>query len=314
MKAQIILLNYNGLDLLRRNIPTFLEAVKVSKHDCRVGVLDNQSRDDSVDSLRREFLQVLVYESPENRVLCSYNWLAPQLDEEVLVFMNNDIKADPFFLDTLLDHFVRDPSVFMVTPRCLSPDGRYEGGKTKAEIRLGVFWSSSIFPGHEELIKKPGLTFQGGFGAFDRKKFIELSGYDDLYFPGRLEDSDICYRAYQHGWLCVYEPSSVVYHEGGVSFNKAFGPKKTLVINWRNTFLFMWKNLDDSVNFFWTPLLFIVRALSFLLRGRFEFFLGFWQAIFLFKRARERRKQTADARVNSRLSQEEIFRKSIEVF
>lgn len=312
MKAQVIILNYNGAELLKRNIPSFLEAAGVSKHPCRVGVLDNQSRDGSIDLLKGSFPQVPVYESPENRVLCSYNWLAPQLHEEVLIFMNNDMRVDRKFLEKLLDPFECDSSVFMVTPRCVSPEGVYEGGKTAAAVRFGVFWASSLFPGHEASMDKPGFTFQGGFGAFDRKKFIELGGYDELYLPGRLEDSDICYRAYQRGWVCVYEPSSVVYHEGGVSFNRVFGPKKTRVMNWRNTFLFMWKNLNDRTNFLWTPLWLPVRCLGSALKGRFEFVLGFWQALFLFREARKRRPGKSVRAAY--LSQAEIFKKSAGIF
>ncbi len=194
--------------------------------------------------------------------------------------MNNDIEVDPAFIDPLIEPFLKDPSVFFVTPKCLSMDKkRYEGNKSKGSIRFGVYWSTAVYPGYQNDIDRPGPTLQGGFGAFDRKKFLGLGGYDDLYLPGRLEDADICFRAYKRGWKCLYEPGSVVYHEGGVSFHRIFGARQTLVINWRNTFLFMWKNFSDWRIFlkflFWLP----ARLGYSLLSGKPELFWGFVLAV-----------------------------------
>ena len=310
LRAEIVILNYNGRDILERYLPSFCQALQKSRFNCRLSVLDNQSQDDSVAFLRRAFPDVQVYIAPENRVLCSYNDLARSLDAEILIFMNNDILVDADFIDPLIEPFLDDADIFFVTPRCLSLlDKRYEGNKTRGFIRHGLYWSSAIYPGHEREIDKAGLTLQGGFGAVDRKKFLELGGYDDLYLPGRLEDADLCFWAYKKGWRCLYEPRSVVYHEGGVSFKRRFGMRKTLVVNWRNTFLFMWKNISDKILIFrffmWLP----VRLLVSLATGKPELFLGFWQALPLYSKARERRHAMQKKIDPTRISDQEIFSK-----
>ncbi len=279
LKVAVLILNYNGKDLLAKYLPQFRAAVARSKHDVTLGVVDNVSKDGSAEYLRREFPDVWLYESPANRVLCSYNEAARALEQDVLLLMNNDIAVEPDFIDPLVDPIAEDPEVFFVTPKCLSQKDRsYEGSRTRGVVRFGVYWSSSIFPGHEAGIGVPGFTAHGGFGAFDREKFLALGGYDDLYLPGRLEDADICFRAQKRGWKCLYRPASVVYHEGGTSFNRRFGVKKTLVINARNTFLFMWKNLSAGTlvkSFFWLPL----RLVHSLVSLKSELFLGFLQAV-----------------------------------
>ena len=281
MKIHILVLNYNGAALLERNLHSFAEAMKRSAHDCRLSVVDNASQDESLKIFERfRSDRVGWIAMNQNRILCAYNEVAEKLGDDILVLMNNDIEADKDFIDALVEPFLKEASVFFVTPKCFSGDKkRYEGNKTKGRIRYGVYWSSAIYPGHESEMNQPGPTLQGGFGAFDRKKFLMLGGYDDLYLPGRLEDADICFRAYKRGWKCLYAPQSVVYHEGGVSFHKAFGVKKTLVINWRNTFLFMWKNFSDPAIFlaflFWLP----ARLAYSLLSGKPEFFLGFVSAL-----------------------------------
>lgn len=290
MRARILILNYEGRDLLETYLPSIVEAAKRSPVPCAVTVIDNASQDTSLDYLKTHFPSVDIFASKENKVLCTYNDAAAICEEEVLIFMNNDIRVDSGFVGPLVEPFGEDPNVFFVTPRCLNLEtGAYEGNRTWARIRRGVFWSSSVYPGHEKHISKPGLTFHGGFGAVDRKKFLELGGYDALYLPGRLEDADLCFRARKRGWKCLYEPASVVYHEGGASFHKRFGIRKTLVINWRNTFLFMHKNLSDRamwVSFWiWLP----IRIAFSILSGKPELAIGFFQSLSLWGRARRAR-------------------------
>lgn len=310
MKARTLILNYNGKDLLRKFLPSFQKAVVHSREGCALTVIDNCSADGSVEMLRAEFPDVDVFKASQNRVLCTYNEAASFYSEDVLIFMNNDIDVEPDFVDPLVRPFGRAADVFFVTPKVLAMDHKtYEGNRTKAWVRFGVFGSSARFPGYEKGIDAPGLTFQGGFGAVDRKKFLELGGYDDLYLPGRLEDADICFHAYKRGWRCLYEPHSVVYHEGGTSFHRRFGQSRTLVINWRNTFLFMWKNLSAKIVFFeflpWLP----ARLLYSLLRGQAEFAAGFFQALPLLGRALERRRRMGPAAP----SDERIFEMSCEI-
>lgn len=308
--VRILILNYNGRALLEKYLASFQAAVAKSVFSCALGVVDNKSQDDSVEWLQKNYPDVFIYRPTQNRVLCSYNDVAGQLEEDILIFMNNDIGVESNFIDPLVKPFLNDNDVFMVTPRCLSVrDKAYEGNKTRAAIRHGMFWSSCIYPGHEKDINNPGLTFQGGFGAFDRKKFLALDGYDDLYLPGRLEDADICFRAYKRGWKSLYEPSSIVYHEGGTSFHRSFGVRGTLAINWRNTFLFMWKNLSDWINFFQTPLWLPIWLVRSAVRREPEFIIGFWQALKFFGAARRKRKTLGRNFFVKALSEREIFRR-----
>jgi GT2 family glycosyltransferase len=139
-----------------------------------------------------------------------------------------------------------------------------------------------------------------GYGAFDRKKFLALNGYDDLYLPGRLEDSDLCFRAWKSGWKLFYEPRSVVYHKGGVSFHKKFGVFNTLRINHRNSFLFVWKNISDPEYILGHILFLPFRLLFALLRGNSSFVLGFFDALGLLGEALKRRSTIVPSKMTDR--------------
>jgi O-antigen biosynthesis protein len=71
--------------------------------------------------------------------------------------------------------------------------------------------------------------FYGGGGscAFDRRKFLELGGFDDLLAPFYLEDTDLGYLAWKRGWKVLYQPRSVVYHEHRGTIGKRFSEERT---------------------------------------------------------------------------------------
>lgn len=290
MESRIVILNYNGEKLLKECLPSILEASRNSKSACRVTVIDNVSQDRSLEVLARHFPDVEVYRAKENRVLCTFNEYLKLMTEPVALLMNNDIRVDAGFVDPLMEPFEKDPDLFMVTPRCLSFDGsRYEGGRCRSRVKFGIFWSASVFPGYETHIQSPGFTMAAGFGAFDRKKFLELGGYDDLYLPGRLEDNDLCFRAWQRGWKCLYEPRSVVYHQGATSFNERFGSKSTLILGHRNSFLFFWKNVTDWGYWLEHFIFILPRLLWAGVTGKTELASGFFKALPLLSQALERR-------------------------
>ncbi len=280
MKANIVILNYNGEELLPRCLPSIIEAAKQATTPTRITILDNVSTDKSKEVIAPFSEDVTWVDAPKNKVLCSYNDYLKSIDDDIVILMNNDIQVEPDFVDPLMESFKKDSNTFMTVSKTLSSDKtHYEGGKTRFRLKYGIFWASSRYPGYEPLIDEPGLTMAAGYGAVDREKFLELGGYDELYLPGRLEDSDICFRAWRRGWNCVYEPKSIVYHSGAESFHKKFGEKGTLIINHRNSFLFLWKNLRSS--WMWIQHLFFLplRLVFALLRGHVDFVQGFFKAL-----------------------------------
>ncbi|MBS1257205.1 MAG: hypothetical protein MAG551_00241 [Candidatus Scalindua arabica] len=284
----IIILNYNGRDLLAECMPSIVEASHTSKYSCKVTVIDNVSTDGSIEFVKAEFCDVEVVEAKENLVLCSYNDVLRIIKDDIVILLNNDIKVRNDFVDPLVERF-KDEDTFLVSPKSYYFDGRYEGGRSYAFIKYGVFGTDHFFKEDCEQANEKSYTFASGYGAFDREKFIELGGYDDLYLPGRLEDADLCFRAWKMGYKCYYEPESVVYHKGAESFKDNFGVNGTLVINFRNVFLFMWKNISSPLFLLEHIVLLFPRLIFACLRGQTEFVYGFLKAIPLLPKAVKRR-------------------------
>lgn len=287
MKTSLIVLNYNGRDLLEECMPSILEAADVSRHETEVIVIDNSSTDDSIAWLEEAMPTVRVISCP-NRGLCSFNEVVATLDSDVVILLNNDIKMHRDSVDPMcnpLDHDVDENSCyftstgkpkslslsgspdgaeaplqkgaeapvqknFMVAPKCLRfDDESYEGFRTAIWWKLGILRATALFPGHESHIDRSGLSASvGAVMAVDRLKFLELDGFDPLYLPGRLEDLDLAFRAFLRGYTIRYEPISLTWHRGMATFAKAFGSFGCDQLALRNTLLFQWKNLRTPAN------------------------------------------------------------------
>jgi GT2 family glycosyltransferase/phosphatidylglycerophosphate synthase len=249
MSVGIYILNFNGRELLAECLPSVIRAADRSRHRPPVIVIDNDSTDDSLAWLAVAHPMVRVIHCA-NRGLCSYNDVLADSADDVAVLLNSDIKLDDDCVDRLVEPLlpatdVREDGCFMTAPLALRFDGRtYEGFRTAVGWRWGLVQATALFPGHERRQLEPGPTASVGAAlAVDRKKFLELGGFDPLYLPGRIEDLDLCYRAFQAGWQIRYVPAAVVYHRGQATFDRELGDDTSRLLALRNTLLFQWKHL-----------------------------------------------------------------------
>ena len=255
MLVHLLVLNYNGGELLPECLPSVLRAAEVSHHRCRVIVIDNASTDDSLAVLAEQFPEVEVIRRP-NRGLCSFNDVLPELDGPVALLLNNDIKLHKDCIDPLVEPLETACDCFMTAPLCWAFDGStYEGFRTAVRWRWGLVQATALYPGHEGSIRQAGLTASAGAAmAVDRRKFIELGGFDPTYLPGRLEDLDFAFRGYMAGYHALYVPQAVAYHRGMATFAEEFGQDGCQRLALRNTLLLQWKNLRHPLH--------VVRQLS----------------------------------------------------
>jgi GT2 family glycosyltransferase len=294
MNAHVVILNYNGTDVLKRYLPLVVKAAAGSSNNVNVTVLDNRSSDNSVRYVRENFPSVNVAVSEKNLIIASYNDFLKKIQERIVILINNDAYMAEGCIDLLISGF-RDDSVFAVAPKVLDAEGRkVTGGCMGFSVRAGLF--------RNQLNGAPGARhtlYIGNPAACDRKKFLELGGYDPIYLPGTFEDMDLCYRAWQRGWSCLYEANAVAYHQDSASFNKVYGNRRRQVMSARNAYIFVWKNIRDlrilAANIFLYPVLMLFN----LLRFRFDLMQGAMQALILMPKVLARRKESGRAIVRS---------------
>lgn len=244
-RTHILVLNYNGRGLLAECLPSIVAAAERASVPCSVSVIDNSSTDDSIEFLRQAWPSVGLISEP-NRGLASFNLVLARLDEPVVFLLNNDVKLEPNAIDPLLAAFAEHDDVLFSAPQCWTFDGlEYEGMRTRIRSRFGIVQGMCRVPGHEAKVDLPGLTASAGpILAVDRQRFLDLGGYDPIFFPGRIEDLDLGFRGWMAGWKGYYVPGSKTYHQGFGSFGPAHGQAGCDRLAARNSLIFAWKNLS----------------------------------------------------------------------
>ena len=244
--ASVVIPNWNGRDLLEKYLPSVIAALADSPRN-EIIVVDNGSEDGSAQFLREHFPQVRVLALERNLGFGGGSNAGFQAARnDIVVLLNSDMRVDPNFLQPLLDGF-RDDKTFAVSCQIFFSDP----AKPREETGLTEGWwqQGSLRVRHriEPDIHQLYPCFYGGGGscAFDRNKFLELGGFDELFQPFYLEDTDLGYLAWKRGWKILYQPASVVYHEHRGTIGKRFSEAYIQTVLKKNFLLFTWKNIHD---------------------------------------------------------------------
>jgi GT2 family glycosyltransferase/glycosyltransferase involved in cell wall biosynthesis len=242
--ASLVIPNWNGKDLLERFLPSWVAAIS-DYPGSEIVVVDNGSTDGSVEWMRANYPAVRILALPRNLGFGGgSNAGFRAAANDVVVLLNSDMRVEPDFLGPLLAGFT-DDSVFAVSCQIFLGDKsrhREETGLTE-----GWWQDGGLRVSHREDPEIDCLfpCFYGGGGscAFDRRKFLELGGFDELLAPFYLEDTDLGFLAWKRGWKVLYQPASIVHHEHRGTIGKRFGGDYIQSVLQKNFLLFCWKNI-----------------------------------------------------------------------
>ena len=244
--ASVVIPNWNGKDLLEKYLPSVVEAMSGNPAN-EIIVVDNGSEDGSAKFLHEHFPQVRVLALKENLGFGGgSNAGFREAKNDIVVLLNSDMRVEPDFLQPLLDGF-QDADTFAVSCQIFLSDP----AKKREETGLTEGWwqQGSVRVGHriEPEIKQlfPCFYAGGGSSAYDRRKFLEIGGFDPLYHPFYLEDGDLGYVSWKRGWKTLYQPASVVYHEHRGTIGKKFSQDYINGVLRKNFVLFSWKNIHN---------------------------------------------------------------------
>lgn len=159
---------------------------------------------------------------------------------DYLLLLNNDVKPTKGLRNQLIQHF-SDSSIFGVG--CLEYERDETGeksGKNKLWFSRGLFMHSKA----DDMFTGSTAWVSGGSGMFDKSKWIQLNGFDQLFFPAYWEDVDLSYRAKQHGWKVLFDQDAVVYHVHESTNLDVYGVQKIINMSWDNAIKFLKKNAN----------------------------------------------------------------------
>lgn len=258
-KVSIVIPNYNGRNLLLKNLPN---VIKYSE-GAEVIVVDDASFDDSVELIRKKFKKVKVIRKTKNGGFAqTANLGVLKANGDFILLLNSDVSPRRDFLKIALKNFSQQT---FAVGLC---DWSHEDNKIIAKGRGGAQFKRGFLNHFPATIEKgETLWVSGGSAIFKKSIFQKVGGFDELYKPFYWEDIDLSFRARRLGYICVFEPFSKVdhFHEEGAIL-KRHSKFFIKTISYKNQFLFVWKNIDDYhliiLHILWLPYHFVKAILS----------------------------------------------------
>lgn len=276
VSTAVIILNWNGQELLRKYLPSVLKYTNPAIG--KVIVADNGSTDGSLEVLKNEFPEAEVWAFDRNYGFArGYNIaLERALKEgyEYTLLLNSDVRVSPDWLDPLVSFMSAHPQAAACQPKILSDVNpnkfEYAGAAGGFLDKHGYPYCRGRILGHCETDHGQydgaavPVFWASGAALLVRTRIYEEVGGLDTHFFAHMEEIDLCWRMQLAGFKVFAVTDSTVYHLGGASLS-ALNPRKTY-LNFRNNLLMLHKNLPDRTRSY---KLFVRRLLDTLAFGNY---------------------------------------------
>jgi len=274
--VSIVILNWNGRDLLRRFLPVLIS--NTSLPGVELIVADNGSDDGSVDLVEEEFPGIRLIRMDKNYGFSEgYNRALEQVESKYFLLLNSDIEVTPGWLEPLIDFMEMNEHAAVCTPKIRDLRNRelfeYAGAAGGYIDKYGYpFCRGRIFDHMEADRGQHDTTtevFWGSGACLMVRSFLyrEAGGLDDRFFA-HMEEIDLCWRLKRMGYSIWSVPASTIFHAGGGTLERGH-PKKTF-LNFRNSLLLLYKNLPPGKRrraIFMRKMFDAISAARFLLQG-----------------------------------------------
>ena len=273
-QVAVVILNYNGQELLRKFLPSVLKFSGGSK----IIVADNNSSDESLIVLEKEFPQVEVIRISSNLGFCGgYNYALSKVEAKYFILLNSDVEVTENWIEPVISLFENNTSIAAAQPKILSYSNKqsfeYAGAGGGFIDVLGYpFCRGRIFnsvenDNHQYDDHLPVFWATGACLFVRSDLFRQMGGLDEDFFA-HMEEIDLCWKFNRAGYSVFYQGASTVYHLGGGTLS-ASNPQKTY-LNFRNGLSLLFKHNPSGQLLWKIPariLLDWVAALKFLLAG-----------------------------------------------
>ena len=268
-ELSIIIVNWNGGNLLQRCVETIVSSRPVTSYE--VVIIDNASEDDSLDQLRSSEplaplianQQLRIFNNSENRGFGAANNQGFAFTNAPFLFLLNlDTEMRPGTIDTLMETIKSDSRIGVCGPKILNTDGSLQVSaffnpprvwhtilsqlklynllphRLRGELLLGGHWD------HDRLRSVPMLS---GAAMLARRTMIDEVGGFNEQFHMYSEDTEWCWRITKAGWKLMFVPDAVLLHHGAESSKKRWSEKERLRVrleagfNFEHTVLPRWR-------------------------------------------------------------------------
>jgi len=233
MTVETIIVNYNAGETLLRCVTAVLK----SNIPTRVTIVDNDSADGSVESMRSFFgnrREVNILVNEKNLGFApAVNLAARRSDADWILVLNPDCIVEPEALGRLQRALESDEQAALAGPAVLDENGSVQRATVrrfpdpwKSLMTASGLWRLGrwvpAFHGVEvdasELTGDASISEAvSGACMLIRRSALETLGFMDEEYAMHCEDLDLMYRIREHGWRCLYVPQARCVHVQGLS-------------------------------------------------------------------------------------------------
>ena len=211
-KVSIIIVYYNGKELLQKCLDSLL---KVNYDNFEIILVDNNSTDGTVEFITKNYPSLIIIKLDSNKGFAEPNNVAAKISKgKYLLFLNNDTVVTPNFISEMVKVMETDKKIAVCQSLLLKPDGSVDSSGDFID-HLGVVYNSKT-----KIDEIREVSSARGASMLVRSDIFEkLDGFDQKFFV-TFEDVDLCWRSWILGYRVLIIPTSIVYHEGGITIKK----------------------------------------------------------------------------------------------
>ncbi|MBE5875511.1 MAG: glycosyltransferase family 2 protein [Lachnospiraceae bacterium] len=280
-QTTVVIPNYNGIKYIAACLDSLYAG---TVRDMEVIVVDNASKDGSLELVKEHYPQVTLIENAENMGFSYAVNQGIQAGRTPYVFLlNNDTEVEADCIEQLENLMQSDERIFSASAKMIALHDK-EKLDDAGDYYCALGWAFARGKGkHPSLYQENCDVFAACAGAaiYRREYFDEIGLFDVRHFA-YLEDIDIGYRARIYGYRNCYAAGAVVYHAGSATSGSRYNTFKTSLAS-RNSVYIVYKNMPILQLILNLPFLLVgygIKAAFFVRKGMGrDYVKGLWQGV-----------------------------------
>jgi len=230
-QVDIVLVSYNTAEYTKRAIASVYEETKETSF--RIIMVDNDSKDNSVELIATEFPDVEIIQTGANLGFAGgVNIGAKASNSGYVLLLNPDTVILEGAIDKLFEYAKKTPKAGIWGGITLNNDLSLNPNNARARLSFRTLLFSAL--GLSKVFNKSCFFNHDNYGCWDRKSerdvdvvtgcffltprhlWEDLNGLDETFFM-YAEEADYCIRAIKKGYQPRVTPDAKIIHHGGVS-------------------------------------------------------------------------------------------------
>ena len=247
-KVAIIILTCNQKRMLEEALESVIK--KTNYKNYKIFLVDNGSKDRHDLMVKKKFPKVEVIRNEKNLGYGKGNNVgikraSEEYKPDYFVLLNDDIEMiNKNWLNKMIGVAESDKKIGIVGSQSIYPDGNFQssgGYLRKWEIAQSLEFKEGAILNVDHLDMVCVLI--------KKEVMDKLKGFDEIFSPFLLEDTDYCLRAKKAGYSIKLDTNVKVIHKKGKTI-ESMKNKRKLLIRFKNDIIFSRRHLTGWSKFF----------------------------------------------------------------